>query len=93
MDGVISGYSGDSGAAFEPNEPISRVEAAVMLDSALDLTDAEAASANAPQWAAQAVANTSACGILDGARYSEELTRAEAAEMLAAAIAVREARD
>ena len=93
MDGVISGYSGDSGAAFEPNEPISRVEAAVMLDSALDLTDAEAASANAPQWAAQAVANTSACGILDGARYSEELTRSEAAEMLAAAIAVREARD
>ena len=93
MDGVISGYSGDSGAAFEPNEPISRVEAAVMLDSALDLTDAEAASANAPQWAAQAVANTSSCGILDGALYSAELTRADAAEMLAAAIAVREARD
>ena len=95
MDGVISGYSGEAGGAvFEPNEPISRAEAVVMLDSALDLTDAEAASAGgAPEWAAQAVANTSACGILSGARYSDELTRAEAAEMLAAAIAVRDSRD
>lgn len=93
MDGVISGYSGTSGAAFEPNEPISRAEAAVMLDSALELSDAEEAMADgAPEWAAQAVANTNACGIPVGALYSAELTRADAAEMLAAAVAVRDAR-
>ncbi len=93
MDGVISGYSAEGGAAFEPNEPISRAEAAVMLDSALDLSDAESAMAEgAPEWAAQAVANTSACGIPVGALYSAELTRADAAEMLAAAIQVRDSR-
>ena len=93
MDGVVSGYSVDGGAVFAPNEAVTRQEAAVMLDNVLDTTEA-AASDTAPAWAAEAVGNLSACGVItEGEAFSEPLTRADAAEMLIRALGVLKARE
>ena len=92
--GVISGYSESGGAVFAPERDISVAEAAVMLDRAVGLTDAVAAwyefGDAVPAWARQSAANVSACGILPyGCRVSDAvLTRAQAAEMLSAAMDV-----
>ena len=91
MDGVISGYSVTGGAVFEPESSITCSEASVMLNSAMGLTDVSALRWDdaAPIWAVQATANLSACGVLpDGCAYDAVLTRADAANILAAAIAV-----
>ncbi len=95
MDGVVSGYGVDGGAVFEPNEPITRQEAAVMLDNVLDTTDvaATALTVSVADWAVQATCNLAACGVItEGTAFSEPLTRADAAEMLVRAIGVLDAR-
>ncbi len=95
MDGVVSGYSVEGGAVFSPDEPVTRQEAAVMLDNALGTTEvaATAISDGVPAWAAQAAANLSAAGVItEGEAFSEPLTRADAAEMLVRALEVLEAR-
>lgn len=47
-----------------------------------------------PAWASQATANLTACGVLTmSARYTDTLTRADAAEMLCAAMAVQDSRE
>lgn len=96
MDGVVSGYSVSGGAVFEPGEPITMQEAAVMLDNVLNTTDVAAVSftGRTADWASQATANLAACGVItEGDAFSEPLTRAEAAEMLVRAIEVLEARE
>ena len=96
MDGVVSGYGVDGGAVFSPNEPITREEAAVMLDNVLDTTEIASTglSANLPDWAAQAANNLAACGIIsEGEPFQLPLTRADAAQMLIRAIEVLEARE
>ena len=93
-NGIISGYAGDAGAVFVPERAISVAEAAVMLDRAVELTDAVSAwyawDASVPAWAMQSAANLSACGLLPyGCSFSDTaLTRAEAAEMLCGAMDV-----
>ena len=71
-------------------------EAAVMLNNVLGATDVPTAAFEGivPAWASQATANLTACGVLVGAmRYDAALTRADAAQMLTAALAVRDGRE
>lgn len=90
-DGIVKGRPSESGACFDSDTEISRVEAGVILDRMLRLTNvsADSGSSELPVWAAQSAANVDACGILplesiDGTA----LTRAQAADMIAAAMDV-----
>ena len=88
IDGVISGDT-ETGA-FGSEQPITQAEAAVMLNNILRPTDVSAAGLEdngaVPAWAAQSVANLTACRVISGETSdSESLTRAQAARMLTAA--------
>ena len=91
-NGVISGYAGDRGAAFAPGRDISVLEAAVILNRSVELTDAVSAwfawDESVPAWAMQSAANLASCGLLpEGCSFSDAcLTRAQAAEMLSGAM-------
>ena len=100
--GAIQGSRDESGApVFGAGEAVTRAEAAVILDNLLDVTDVpvEVFSSGAEgHWAAQAVANLSASGVLsgeqgDGAQLSGQLTLAQAAQMLDGALDVMDARE
>lgn len=94
-EGLVRGRTTDSGAVFSCDEPISRSEAATVLDRALNMGDVElevwyADREAVPSWAAQAVGNMEALNVLQSGSFgSGELespvTRAEAARMLTAA--------
>ena len=90
--GIISGYAENDVAVFEPQRQISVAEAIVILDRAVQLTDAVAAWFSTedavPTWAAQSVANVASCGILphDCSVSGTTLSRAQAAEMLSGAM-------
>lgn len=93
--GIISGYaSGDAGATFGPGEYITALEAAVILDRCVELTDAVTTwfgyDDYVPAWALQSASNVSACGLLPyGVSYADAtLSRGETAEMLVAAMDV-----
>jgi hypothetical protein len=99
--GVIHGVGlPDGRKALRADRPVTRAEAAVILDNALRPADAGqpvfADRDAAPAWARQAAANMDAAGVLstfrDGTmRLSETLSRAAAAEMLWHAIEVKKA--
>lgn len=102
--GVIRGYSTDAGVVFKPQAIITRAEAAVILNRLLSVTDVPAEttwypdSETAPAWALQSAVNLETAGVLrtsaDGAlALSETLTRGAAAQLLASALEVLEARD
>ena len=96
MDGVISGTVSDGASVFDPESSITVQEAAVMLNNVLGATDVPTAAYDGlvPAWAAQATANLTACGVLTfSSRYTDTLTRADAAQLLCAAIAVRDNRE
>lgn len=91
--GVVTGIADGLGnRAFHGENPITRGEAAVILDRALHLPQDGrplnfADASDVPDWSAQAVRNTTAAGILpvfaDRTVRTEELvTRADAAMML-----------
>lgn len=87
--GIVEGYDEDGkGIVIAPDEPVSTLEAAVILDRVMDMTDAIAVwhsfEESVPAWAVQSVANLSARGVLpQGMKLSAEtLTRAQAAEMI-----------
>lgn len=95
MNGAISGYGGAGTAAFSAQSPITCTEAAVMLNSILRVTDVSSFDADpgTPVWAGQAVANLNACRALPTGFVSDaSLTRAQAAQMLSAALAIAEKR-
>ena len=94
-NGVVSGCRGDDGGVvFAPDRAVSAAEAAVILDRSIELTDAVSAwfawDSAVPAWAAQSAANIASCGLLPyGCSFSDTaLTRAQAAEMLCAAMDV-----
>ncbi|MDR1158411.1 MAG: S-layer homology domain-containing protein [Oscillospiraceae bacterium] len=101
--GVIHGVGlPDGRKALRADRPVTRAEAAVILDNMLRPADAGqpvfADRDAAPAWARQAAANMNATGVLsafrDGTmRLSETLTRADAAEMLWHAMEVKEAQN
>ena len=96
MDGVISGTEADGDTVFNSEGTVTVQEAAVMLNNVLGATDVPTAAFEGivPAWASQATANLTACGVLVGAmRYDAALTRADAAQMLTAALAVRDGRE
>ena len=96
MDGVISGTESDGSTMFNAEDSITVQEAAVMLNNVLGATDVPTAAFDSavPAWASQATANLTACGVLTmSARYTDTLTRADAAEMLCAAMAVQDSRE
>ena len=94
--GVISGCAPEDGTGvmFEPERNITVVEAAVILDRAIELTDAVAAWFGyddvLPAWALQGASNVSSCGLLPyGCSYADDtISRGETAEMLTAAMDV-----
>ncbi len=91
--GIVRGYKTEAGAlVFSADSPIRATEAAVILDSVLQVTDVAAEEqTELPVWAAQAVANLNACDIVTIGADSY-VTRAEAAKMLASAMDLLEAR-
>ena len=96
--GIISGYTENDSAVFDPQRQITVTEAIVILDRAVQLTDAVAAWFSTedavPTWAAQSVANVASCGILphNCSISGDTLTRAQAAEMLSGAMNIIERR-
>ena len=90
--GTVRGSEGEQTACFEAERSITRAEASVMLSRMLSLSSA-VRDEDAPTWAAQAVGNMQRVGgiSVDGA-YSRDLTRAEMAVMLSAAMDVLEGR-
>ena len=100
MTGIITGYRNDSGQlVFSPQKPITFSEAAVLMNNMLEITDVTAVAAmeqtTCPVWSYQAEANLEACNIMPsmGAYCGMNVTRAEAAEMLVAAMDVMKHRD
>ena len=97
MGGLIQGSRDEAGqVVFQANAPITRAEAAVMLDRMLGVTDVDAGAfgpAEAPVWAAQAAANLTTCGVLEGGSLGDSLTRAEAAGLLRASLDLLDSRD
>lgn len=101
--GAISGARDASGAPiFGAAQNITRGEASVMLNNLLDITDVplEVFSSTGAEghWAAQAAANLSASGVvapqtMASAQLSDQLTLAQAAEMLDGALDMMESRD
>ena len=91
MSGADSGINAEDGRAFAPELGISPTEAACILDSIIGTTDVSYVNLNdsfEPAMA-QACANLSACGlIMEGQLINEELSRAEAAVMLAKALEI-----
>lgn len=86
--GAVKGRYDNGSVFFAPEDTISRAEAGVILNRLLALADVGYISADdsVPVWAAQAAANLSACNIISGSADTSPLTRAEAADMLAAAM-------
>lgn len=102
--GVVKGTIGEEGrVVFQGDTAVTRAEASVLLDRALNVTEATsvngyADSDTAPVWAYQAAVNLETAGVLrtdsNGAlALSDSLTRADAAELLAGALDLLEARE
>ena len=97
--GVISGVGTQEGVAFCAGDLITLSEAAVVLNRLLRVTDVDLSDFDAPgaesAWCAQAVANLQSVSIIESGRFSAEkmqanVTRAQAAELLSAAMTLRE---
>ena len=100
--GAISGTRDETGAPiFGAEQNITRGEASVMLNNLLDITDVPLAvfsSGTEGHWAAQAAANLSASGVVSPqsmgtAQLSDQLTLAQAAEMLDGALDMMDSRE
>ena len=101
--GVVLGVAQyDGQIIFSASAPITRAEASVMLNRALQITDVAetmfSEGDTVPVWAAQAAANLRTCGILQtnssGTLGLEEtMTRGSAAEMLLGAMDVLDSRE
>jgi hypothetical protein len=100
MSGIISGYKDDQGRlVFDSQDPITYAEAAVVLNNILKITDVVTVGAldqgTCAAWSVQAEANLAACHILPsmGTECSNNITRADAADMLVASINLLKDRD
>ena len=99
--GVVCGVETEQGVAFGASAPITLNEAAVVLNRLLAITDVDISSydevAAESAWCAQAVANLQSVSILQTGRFTHDdmrrgITRAEAAELLSAAMTLRSGR-
>lgn len=100
--GVVQGAADEVGRiVFNAEDTITRAEAAVLLDRALQVSDVSETMATvdelAPAWAVQSAANLESCGVLTAGstgtlELNDQLTRADAAEMILGALEVLDAR-
>ncbi len=96
--GVVRGAQTENGVVFRAEKDVTRGEAAAVLNRVLDVTDVELTGfdADEPMWYAQAVANLESVSIAPAGGFGDGMehavTRGEAARLLSAAIALREAR-
>jgi hypothetical protein len=99
--GAVRGCQDETGAPiFSAQRTITRAEATVMLNNLLGVTDVPVevfSFDSAGHWAAQAAANLAASGVLrtenaNAVALGDNITRAEAAEMLDGALDVLAAR-
>lgn len=93
--GVVTGSDTDAGVAYRARDAITLNEAAVVLNRLLRVTDVDLSDYDAAEsWCAQAVANLQSVRVLETGRFTAEelgagLTRAQAAELLSAAMTLR----
>jgi len=96
IDGIVQGFRYDGSLIFAPNDYINVSEAAMVLNSLLDLYDVPVnAGSYAPVWAQQATSNLRAEHIISSnypGVYQSALTRADAAQMLLGTTALLEGR-
>lgn len=93
LSGIITGYTdGKAQAVFKANAPVSSLEAAVIVDKSLDLTNVSSFenSVAVPVWAAQSFANLKATRISE--YKNDSFTRADCAKWLCSAIEILEKR-
>lgn len=96
--GLIRGVDTAEGVAFRAEERITLSEAAAVLDRLLQLTDVDMTDftgGDTAAWCAQSVANLEAARVLavgsfSGGDWQRPLTRAEAAQLLSAAMTLAE---
>lgn len=100
MTGLITGFKNDDGQlVFAAQEPITFCECAVVLNNLLEISDVAAVDAMeqtaCPAWSYQAETNLAACNIMPalGADCAMNVTRADAAEMLVAAMGLLNSRE
>jgi len=98
MRGYIRGAESEDGPVFRPNEPVSLQDACVMLNAVVGVTDVVSAAVYLEDGeespAAQSVANLTAAGVMLSRwdNLGAAVTRANAAEMLCAAMALLDRR-
>ena len=89
MNGIVRGYNDEDGnVVFSSDKNITMAEAMVTLDNAISLSVVYSGPVNEvyPTWAQQSFTNLQACNIVsEDSVYNDEVTRAEAAKMLASA--------
>ena len=98
--GVVKGTPTDEGFAYRADADVTLGEAAVMLNRVLKVTNVDPETLYAPAedaWSAQAIANLSSVSVVPSGGFSEgaasrSLTRAQAAELLSAAMTLAEGR-
>ena len=98
--GVIRGVDTENGLAFCADNDISLNEAATVLNRLLTVTDVDISdyyAGSAEAWSAQAVANLTSVSVLESGSFADAdlkrpLTRAEAAQLLSAAVTLAEQR-
>ena len=96
--GVVRGAQSADGVVFRAEQDVTLSEAAAVLNRVLDVTDVTLTDfdADEPVWYAQAVANLESVSIAPAGGFGDAMergvTRGEAARLLSAAIALREAR-
>ena len=95
-EGLVSGTSTEAGVVFRGGEDITLREAAAILERILDVTDVRLEEKAA--WSDQAVANMESVHVISAGSFGSDapaqtVTRAQAAEILAAAIRLMEERE
>lgn len=98
MSGTIKGMRSNEGElVFAANEPVTTMQAAVILNKVLELADmpdeGKIMNLSAPTWAYQATVNLRACDIINaemGDVYESAMTRADVAQMICNTIDVME---
>ena len=97
----MSGVSTAEGVAFRANDAITLNEAAVVLNRLLRVTDVDLSDYDVQDadnaWCAQAVANLQSVSVIESGRFSTDemrlgVTRAQAAEILSAAMTLKDGR-
>lgn len=97
--GMVTGSSNEQGqAVFQPNRPMTRGEATVLVNRLLQLSNVSIEKAvlddGTPAWASQSVVNLETVGILpSGTELSAPLTKSDCAMMLSAALDVLDFRE